>query len=206
MEPAPVLMSAEMGFDASTTDIYDHLPGPHLTRSWHAFSCAVHHEPPLTAAAHSGLRPPPAGRSRRAIQPPSLVQHRSQQTRHHSPEPPPAFVFTSSTPITGASPLLRAGPPARAATVLSASSFRCAARSLSPPAHAGGRIGTRLPKFRAEAADRARAAFMPGTTWPVNGYPPGSSRGYWDAPVPMPSLWSRHVSSGSLALAFPVPA
>jgi hypothetical protein len=77
---------------------------------------------------------------------------------------------------------------------------------LSPPTGAGGSIGTRLPTFRAEAADRARAAFMPGTTWPVNGYPPGSSRGYWDAPVPMPSLWSRHVSSGSLALAFPVPA
>src|SRR5712691_8562742 len=93
-----------MGFDASTTDIYNHLPGPHLTRSWHAFSCAVHHEPPLTAAAHSGLEPPPAGRSRRATQPPSLVQHRSQQTRHHSPEPPPAFVFTNpcpSRPVTG---------------------------------------------------------------------------------------------------------
>lgn len=52
-----------MGFDASTTDIYNHLPGPHLTYSWHAFSCAVHHEPPLTAAAHSGLGPPPANSS-----------------------------------------------------------------------------------------------------------------------------------------------
>ena len=30
-------MSTEMGFDASTTDISDHLPGPHLTRSWRAF-------------------------------------------------------------------------------------------------------------------------------------------------------------------------
>src|SRR6266567_7497641 len=112
-----------MGFDASTTDIYDHLPGPHLTHSWHAFSCAAHHEPPLTAAAHSGLGPPPAGRSRRATQPPSLVQHRSQQTRHHSPEPPPAFVFTSSGPITGPSPLLRAGPPADTASVLNGSRF-----------------------------------------------------------------------------------
>jgi len=89
-----------MSFDASTADISSHLPGPHLTRSWHAFPCAVHHGPPLTAAAHSGLEPPPAGRSRRATQPPSLVQHRSQQTRHHSPEPPPAFVFTSPILIT----------------------------------------------------------------------------------------------------------
>src|SRR5260221_7913398 len=40
-----------------------------------------------------------------------------------------------STPITGASPLLRAGPPAGAATVLSASSFSCPARSLSHPAN-----------------------------------------------------------------------
>jgi len=67
--------------------------------------CAVHHEPPLTAAAHSGLGPPPAGRSRRATQPPSLVQHRSQQTRHHPPEPPPTFVFTSP-----AGPQPRHGP------------------------------------------------------------------------------------------------
>src|SRR6266699_3772947 len=107
-----------MGFDASTTDISSHLPGPLLTHSWHAFSCAVHHEPPLTAAAHSGLGPPPAGRSRRATQPPSLVQHRSQQTRHHPPEPPPAFVFTSSSPITGPSPLLQAVPPLCPASVL----------------------------------------------------------------------------------------
>ena len=119
-----------MGFDASTTDIYDHLPGPHLTHSWHAFSCAAHHEPPLTAAAHSGLGPPPAGRSRRATQPPSLVQHRSQQTRHHPPEPPPAFVFTSSSPITGPSPLLRAVPPPCPASVLCRS--RCAPLAVLP--------------------------------------------------------------------------
>src|SRR6266851_7722357 len=119
-----------MGFDASTTDIYAHLPGPHLTHSWHAFSCAAHHEPPLTAAAHSGLGPPPAGRSRRATQPPSLVQHRSQHTRHHSPEPPPAFVFTSSTPITGPSPLLRAVPSLCPAPVLCRS--RCPPLAVLP--------------------------------------------------------------------------
>ncbi len=199
-----------MGFDASTTDIYNHLPGPHLTRSWHAFSCAVHHEPPLTAAAHSGLEPPPAGRSRRATQPPSLVQHRSQQTRHHSPEPPPAFVFTSSAPITGASSLLRAGPPARAATVLSASRFQppSALPVASPhhtiPVRVCG-VGTRLPTFRAEAADQAHAASMPDTAWPVNGLPPGSSRSRIDTPVSMSFPKSRHVISGSLAFVFLIP-
>src|SRR6266699_3779072 len=110
-----------MGFDASTTDISSHLPGPHLTHSWHAFSCAAHHEPPLTAAAHSGLGPPPAGRSRRATQPPSLVQHRSQQTRHHSPEPPPAFVFTNPEPITYDLTVVGAGPAGLAAAVYGAS-------------------------------------------------------------------------------------
>jgi len=94
-------MSTEMGFDASTTDISNHLPGPHLTRSWHAFSCAAHHEPPLAAAAHSGLKPPPAGRSRRATQPPSLVQHRSQQTRHHSSDPIPRSCSQAPPPLQG---------------------------------------------------------------------------------------------------------
>src|SRR4051794_9249227 len=34
----------------------------------------------------------------------------------------------------------------------------------------------RLLTFRARAADKAHAAFTPGTTWPVIGHPPGSSR------------------------------
>ena len=34
----------------------------------------------------------------------------------------------------------------------------------------------RLLTFRARAADQAHAAFTPGTTWPVIGHPPGSSR------------------------------
>jgi len=103
-EPVSVSMSTERGFDASTTDIYNHLPGPHLTHSPRAFSRAAHHEPPLTAAAHAGLIPPPAGRYRRANQPPSLAQHRSQPTRHLSLELPSAFVFTSSAPLTPDSP------------------------------------------------------------------------------------------------------
>src|SRR4051812_7457602 len=57
----------------------------------------------------------------------------------------------------------------------------------SPPARAG-RIGTRLPTFRAGAADRARATFTPDTTWPISGHPPGSSRRLLTSPVSMSSL------------------
>jgi hypothetical protein len=50
-----------------------------------------------------------------------------------------------------------------------------------PPATSGsyepGRcIDARFPTFRARAADQARAAFTPGTTWPITGHPPGLSR------------------------------
>src|SRR5215218_7190890 len=55
-----------------------------------------------------------------------------------------------STPITGASLLLRAGPPAR-----------------------GQQAAARLPMFHARAADQAHAASVPDTTWPVIGHPPG---------------------------------
>ena len=47
-------------------------------------------------------------------------------------------------------------------------------RSLAPPT--GGRVGVRLPTFRAEAADQAHVAFMPDTVWPRSGHPPDSSR------------------------------
>src|SRR6266536_4988729 len=43
------------------------------------------------------------------------------------------------------------------------------------------------PTFHAEAADRARATYPPDTAWPVNGFPPGSSRTHSIAPVLMPS-------------------
>ncbi len=169
-------MSTEMGFDASTTDISNHLPGPHLTRSWHAFSCAAHHEPPLAAAAHSGLKPPPAGRSRRATQPPSLVQHRSQQTRHHSSDPIPRSCSQAPPPLQGHrryyEPVRRRAPRRYSAP----RRFSGLARSLSRPPHRGRSVSTRLPAFRTQAADRARATCTPGTAWPVNGYPPGSSR------------------------------
>src|SRR6266567_7695772 len=91
-----------------------------------------------------------------------------------------------SAPITGASPLLRAGPPANPASVLRAPRFLSPGTlplAARPPATheqrpAGAIIGTRLPTFHAEAAEQARAAYMPDTAWPVNGTParliPGS--------------------------------
>ena len=39
-----------------------------------------------------------------------------------------------------------------------------------------GSVASGLLPFHAEAADRARVASMPDTTWPVSGHPPGSSR------------------------------
>jgi hypothetical protein len=39
-----------------------------------------------------------------------------------------------------------------------------------------------FPTFHAKAADQARVASMPGTTWPVNGYPPDLSWSHIDTP------------------------
>ena len=60
--------------------------------------------------------------------------------------------------------------------------------------------------FRTGAADQARAAFTPDTTWPVNGLPPGSSRSSTYTPVLMSSPVFRCFLSGSLSLAFLIPA
>src|ERR1700749_5126840 len=98
-----------------------------------------------------------------------------------------------------ASPLLRAGPPAGSATVLSASGFCRAARSLSPPAPETGAsagVGTRLPTFHAGAAGQAHAAYTPDTAWPVGGLPPGSSRELECSPV----LMSLRVNDASSAV------
>jgi len=60
----------------------------------------------------------------------------------------------------------------------------------------GGSIRVGLPTFRAAAADQARVAFMPDTTWPVSGHPPGSSREQPEAPVSMSCGYSsRHVNT-----------
>jgi hypothetical protein len=104
-----------------------------------------------------------------------------------------------STPVTGASSLLRTGPPARPQRYSMPHSFCCPARSLSHPHTSRGRsIGTRLPAFHTEAADQAHATCMPDTTWPINGHPPGSSRSRLVTPVSMSLRSSRHVNSGRL--------
>jgi hypothetical protein len=80
-------------------------------------------------------------------------------------------------------PLYRCGEP-----IEHIAPARCTGSPAQSRAYvSGGSDSTRLPTFHAAAADRTRTAFMPDTTWPANGYPPGSSRGYWGAPVSMPS-------------------
>src|SRR6478736_2016060 len=89
-----------------------------------------------------------------------------------------------STPITGASPLLRVGPPAEPATVLTPT--QSAGYSLSPTRETRtSSVGFGLLPFHAEAADRARVASMPDTAWPISGHPPDSSRDHLDTPVSM---------------------
>jgi len=112
-----------------------------------------------------------------------------------------------SAPVTGTSPLLRAGPPARAATVLSASPFqRLGALPLAPAPsraqcqHAPSRVSARKPQTG--LAPPARRA-PPGQQY---GLPPGSSRDRHWGPGSDAVPLSRRFSSGSLSLAFPVPA
>ena len=100
----------------------------------------------------------------------------------------------------GASQLLRVSPPARPASVLRPS--RCRPLGNLPLA-ATGTIGPRLLTFRTGAADQAHVASMPGTTWPVNGHPPGSSRDYPPAPVLMPANLFRHVNGCNARLPDP---
>jgi len=50
----------------------------------------------------------------------------------------------------------------------------------------GGSIGASPPTFHVKAADRARVAYMPGTTWPVTGSPPDLSWSLVLTPVSMP--------------------
>jgi hypothetical protein len=97
-----------------------------------------------------------------------------------------------------------------AASVLNASQFLlldALPLATSDPSQAtGSHIGTRLPTFPVVAADQARAAFTPDTTWPVNGFPPDSSRRYTQTSVLMSSLVFRCFADGSLSLAFLIPA
>src|SRR5207249_1819276 len=75
-----------------------------------------------------------------------------------------------STPITGASPLLRVGPPASLATGTQHLRFPPSMRSLSHqprPQRSQRTFAARLPTFHADAADRAHATPTPDTTWPT---------------------------------------
>jgi len=90
-----------------------------------------------------------------------------------------------STPITEASSLLRTGPPARLATVLTPP--RTHPEQLLPLVPQRDSVKTRLPMFHTRAADQAHAASMPGTAWPVIGYLPGPAPAARDmATVSMP--------------------
>jgi hypothetical protein len=97
------------------------------------------------------------------------------------------------TQSAGASQLLRAGPPARAASVLTTSGvLPSGGLPLASPCHTSlarvCRISARVLPFHAGAADQAHAAFTPDTTWPISGHPPGSSRRSFESPVSMSSV------------------
>jgi hypothetical protein len=70
----------------------------------------------------------------------------------------------------------------------------------------GNSISTRLPTFPVVAADQARAVFTPDTIWPVDGFPPDSSRRPPHTSVSMSSLIFRCFINGLLSLAFLIPA
>ena len=80
-----------------------------------------------------------------------------------------------SAPITGVSSLLRTGPPARLATVLTPGLTPSYSLSPTNPQRtepdSPGSVETRFPTFPARAADQAHAASMPDTTWPETGTP-----------------------------------
>src|SRR5262245_57871550 len=113
-----------------------------------------------------------------------------------------------STPVAEASPLLRAGPPADAATVLNASRFLpldALPLTALTARDQGERVNVRLPTFHTEAADRARAASTPDTAWPVHGSPARPIPGPFNRPGFDVIYLFRRVINGSLALAFPIP-
>ena len=106
-----------------------------------------------------------------------------------------------SAPVTGTSALLRAGPPALAASVLSASRCRRPARSLSRPASSRAQY-QRVPSHVPHASRRPGSRHLhAGHRLASNtGIPPGSSRGGYarpgsDAiyPVSTPQQWFTRV-------------
>ena len=69
-----------------------------------------------------------------------------------------------------------------------------AARRTDPQARTAA-SSARLLTFRARAADQARAASTPDTTWPNRGHPPGSSRECRCSPVSMPTNEFRRLNN-----------
>jgi hypothetical protein len=88
--------------------------------------------------------------------------------------------------------------PSVAASTRSLSS---AGRLYEPKCTAVG-IDARLLRFRAGAAAQTHAAYTPGTTWPVIGHPPGSSRETSQAPRFRCHYWN-HDASTATASGFP---
>ena len=91
-----------------------------------------------------------------------------------------------------ASSLLRSSPPLPAASVLSASQFRCLYLF---PWHR--RIGSQVPY---KSPNESHASYTPGTAWPVGRFPPHSSWSSGATPVLMPPKAFRCVTRGSLSL------
>jgi len=98
-----------------------------------------------------------------------------------------------------ASRLLRAGPPASAATGTQCLRFSASARFLSRPlgpATPDDCFDARLLTFRARAADQDHAASTPGTTWPATRAPARLiSEGKQGPPISMPSRSFRRFNS-----------
>src|ERR1700758_2720120 len=87
---------------------------------------------------------------------------------------------------------LRSSPPLPAASVLSASQFRCLYLF---PWHR--RTGSQVPY---ESPNESHASYTPGTAWPVGRFPPHSSWSSSATPVLMPPKAFRCVTRGSLPL------
>src|SRR5664279_1536060 len=83
---------------------------------------------------------------------------------------------------------------------------RAPSRHRRPSQATDSSISTRLPTFPVVAADQARAVFTPDTIWPVDGFPPDSSRRSPHTSVLMSSLLFRCFVNGLLSLAFLIPA
>lgn len=154
------------------------LPDPHLTPLGRLFP----HRSPRQSSANAAC-----GRFRaspRRAAPKGHNLHLPRSTTSRSP------TYSSSSP--------RSWHTITATTSRSASEYRIGTQRLtvsaarrsssrhpSPQRGRNASISTRLPTFHAEAADQARAAYIPDTTWPVSGLPPGSSRTHSIAPVLM---------------------